>query len=338
MKRYLGVDLHKKTFTVCYLQENGREQIKEFKTFQIPQFLKTVSKADEVAVEATAYSRYFRLSIIPYVARVVVVDPSQFRVIGYSVKKNDLHDATQLALYLSRQMLPETRVMTQKSAQIRSLVGTRSKMVQQRTMFKNKIHNILNVHGLQTKRNSIESEKALNGLLQLSLDSLPKLEIELLVKQIRSLNEGIARIERELQLVENQLPGHQNLTSIKGIGDVSASLLLTIIGDIQDFRSEKQLCAYFGLVPRIHHTGETERYGRITKRGNKAGRTMLVQCSWIAIRYNAILRDFYERLKLKKGSSKAIIATARKLLCLIYLTLDRGIIWDDFSVGTVRSK
>ena len=194
------------------------------------------------------------------------------------------------------------------------------------------------MQGYHTKRNSLESEKALNALLQLPLDTIPKLEIELLVEHIRFLNEGIGRIEKELERSENQLPGHQNLTSIKGIGDVSASLLLTIIGDVQDFRSEKQLCAYFGLVPRIHHTGETERYGRITKRGNKAGRTMLVQCTWIAIRYNHILRNFYEKLKARKGSGKAIVATARKLLCLVYMTLDQNIIWENLSPGTIKTK
>jgi len=72
-------------------------------------------------------------------------------------------------------------------------------------------------------------------------------------------------------------------------------------------------------------------YGRITKMGNKIGRTTLVQSTLIAIRYNPYLKSFYLKLKTKKGSGKAIIATAKKLLTIIYRTLKYNWVFKDFN-------
>ncbi|HLI84525.1 MAG TPA: transposase, partial [Bryobacteraceae bacterium] len=60
----------------------------------------------------------------------------------------------------------------------------------------------------------------------------------------------------------------KNLTSIKGIGPLTGSILLSVIGDINDFADEGKLAAYFGIVPRVANSNETERSGRITKRGS----------------------------------------------------------------------
>jgi len=106
---------------------------------------------------------------------------------------------------------------------------------------------------------------------------------------------------------------------------------LNAIGNIGDFRDEKKLSAYFGMVPRVYQSNQTCHYGKITKMGNKIARTTLVQCALIAIKYNDHLRSFYLRLKVKKGSGKAIIATSRKLLSIIYRTLKNDWIFKDFN-------
>ena len=70
--------------------------------------------------------------------------------------------------------------------------------------------------------------------------------------------------------------------------------------------------------------------GRNTKRGNKLMRTTLVQCTLVAIRYSGYLNAFYQRIKERRGAGKAIIATARKLLSIIYDTLKNGWVFEDF--------
>lgn len=114
----------------------------------------------------------------------------------------------------------------------------------------------------------------------------------------------------------------ENLASICGVGDKSAMAVKAIIGDVNDFETPDKLAAYVGLVPRVNNSNETVCHGRITKRGNKLIRKLLVQCAWVSIRYNPVLKEFYSVLKKKKKpAGKAIIAVARKLVYQIYYTL-----------------
>ena len=88
-----------------------------------------------------------------------------------------------------------------------------------------------------------------------------------------------------------KLKGHKNLASIKGIGSRSATVLLSVIDDVNDFADEDKLAAK---------------------------------------RYSPYLRNYYERIKSHRGSGKAIIATSRKLLGIIYSTLKNDWIFEDF--------
>ena len=216
-------------------------------------------------------------------------------------------------------------------AQIASLTQTRDTLVKLRTALKNKINNILSAHGINLEREALSSEKKLQEILTMKFDAMVKLELEVIVEEIRSLNQRIAKLEKAIAEEGSKLEGHKNLTSIKGIGPLTGSILLTVIGDIHDFADEGKLAAYFGIVPRVSKSNENEHSGRITKRGSKLGRTALVQCALIAQRYSPYLKRYYERMKTQTHSTgKAIIALARKLLGIIYRTLKNNWIFEDF--------
>ena len=97
------------------------------------------------------------------------------------------------------------------------------------------------------------------------------------------MSESIAELDERLEEEGQQLPGYENLTSIKGIGSLSATVLLTVIGKISDFADENKLAAYLGLVPRIANSNESERSGRITKQGKDYLRALLFQGARSAI-------------------------------------------------------
>lgn len=157
------------------------------------------------------------------------------------------------------------------------------------------------------------------------------MEVEVIIAQIRSINEGIARLDTQLVTSGRQLKGHSNLVSIKGIGPRAAAILLSVIGEVGDFESDGKLFSYFGIVPRVSNSNETVQHGRITKRGSKLGRTTLVQCTLVAKKYSTYLNKFYQRIKAKKGGGgKAIIATARKFLGIIYRTMKNNWVFADF--------
>ncbi len=329
-KRHIGIDLHRNCFTACVRLENGRNYISEWQLEDLPRFTRKLRASDEVAVEMTGNTRFFHGAVAPHVARLVTVDPNQFKVISQSVKKTDPNDARNLALYLAKDLLPEVRMKEKREAQIASLTQTRDTLVKLRTTLKNKINNILAAHGINLAKEALSSEKALAGVLEMRFDEMVELELQVIVEQIRGLNRSIDKLEQTIKDRGQKLEGHRNLTSIKGIGNLGASILLSVIGDIDDFADEGKLAAYFGIVPRVQNSNETERSGRITKRGTKLGRTTLVQCALVAKRYSPYLARYYDRIKSRRGGGKAIIALARKFLGIIYRTLKNNWVFEDF--------
>jgi transposase len=235
-----------------------------------------------------------------------------------------------LGSIVDKDLLPEVRMKDKTQAQLASLTQTRDTLVKLRTALKNKVNNILSAHGINVEKEALSSEKKLQEILGMRFDPMVQIELEVIVEEIRSLNQRIARLEKTIADEGRKLEGHKNLTSIKGIGPLSGSILLSIIGDIRDFADEGKLAAYFGIVPRVSNSNETERYGRITKRGSKLGRTTLVQCALIAQRYSPYLKRYYEHVKARRGTGKAIIALARKLLGIIYRTLKNNWVFEDF--------
>lgn len=329
-KRYIGIDLHRDRFTCCMRLENGRQYLTNWKLEKVAQFVKKLRPTDEVAVEITGNTRLFHDTVAPHVARVVVVDSNQFRVISRSVKKTDPNDARLLALYLAKDLLPEVRMKNKQQARVASLTQTRDTLVKQRSALKNKVNNILSGQGMNLPKEALSSEKRLNQVLSLPFEELLLVELRVIVDQIRGLNKSVGDLDKAIAEASSELEGHKSLTSIKGIGTITSAILLSVIGDVNDFLDESRLASYFGIVPRVSNSNQTEHSGRIHKRGSKLGRTALVQSALIAANYSPYLKSFYERVKARRGAGKAIIALARKFLGIIYRTLKNKWVFEDF--------
>lgn len=330
MARYLGVDLHRDRFTVCILHGKQGKRFATYEMEHLGRFVRRLRPEDEIAVEKTTTTRLFVNAVREKVRRVVVVAPARFRVVAESTRKTDKNDAELLAVFLSKDMLPELRMKDEDREKLHSLCQTRDRLVRQRTQLKNKINNLLAGYGILLRREQLSSRKGLDGVLACDIDPVVNLEVEVLVEQIRALTAGIARLEDAIKKEGEKHEDHEILRSIKGIGDTSASILLSIIGDVNDFESEKKLAAYFGIVPRVSNSNETERSGRITRRGSKLGRTTLVQCALIAKGYSGYLGRFHERVKRRRGGGKANIAVARKLLSIVYHALKNRWVFTNF--------
>ena len=337
---FIGVDLHSNSFTICRLHADGTEAIETFQLSQVDinRFCQSLDADDEVAVEATGNTAWFCDEIRTCVGRVVVVNPRKFQVIRQSVSKTDRNDARALAFFLSKDMLPETRLKSAREAELASLVHTRDVLVKSRTMLINKIHAVHLRHGVKLKKESLTSRKRLREMDLSRFTPLEQVELGALRDQAVSLSETLARLDREIEKAASALTGFEEISSIKGIGSRSAAILLAGIGNVDDFESADKLAAYFGIVPRVSQSNDTDNRGRITKRGDKLVRTTLVQCTLVAKKYSGYLNAFYERIKARRGSGKAIIATARKLLSIIYDTLKNGWVFDDFTQFKIKEN
>lgn len=329
---YIGVDLHQNSITVCR-RADGAESFETLtlSDADMDRFCLSLDADDELAIEATGNSAWFRDQVLPCVGRVVVVNPSQFKVIRRSVKKTDRNDSATLALFLEKDMLPETRAKTQAEHELASLTQTRDVLVKQRTRLLNKIHALHVRKGLRLKKESLGSKRALAAIDLGLFSSTEAIEIEVLREQALSISTSVTRLDGEIESIAAAFDGYDGIISIKGVGPRSAAVLLSAIGNVHDFASADKLAAYFGIVPRVSQSNETDHRGRITKRGSRLARTTLVQCTLSAIRYSPYLKGFHNRIKERRGFGKAIIATARKLLSIIYDTLKNKWVFNDFT-------
>lgn len=335
MARNIGIDLHRNNFVAATRAENGRTYLRTWKMEELDRYAATLRPDDRLAVEMTTNTRLFHDAVRPAVRDVQVVNTTQFKVITKSTKKTDKHDAQTLALYLEKDMLPTVRLKEVAQGQLAALVSTRDTLVKQRTSLKNKVNNRFAMYGRPIQREMMSSEKGLRAVEAELFDALVKVEIAVLVAQIRALNASVAQLEKTIQKEGAKLKGYDSLVSIKGIGPTGAVTLLTVIGDIDDFADAGKLAAYLGLVPRVSNSNETERSGRITKRGSKLGRTALVQCGLIAKKYSSFLYSYHEGVKRRRGGGRANIALARKLLDVVFRVLKNGWVFGDFASFTL---
>lgn len=329
--RYIGVDLHTTQITVCYLTEKEGPTIAKYQLCEIERFVSGLSLSDEIAVEATGNTRWFAEQVASRAGRVVLVNPRQFDVVKNSVKKTDRNDAINLAVFLKADMLPEVRAKKEEADKVQSLVGTRTKLVRLKTSLINKIHALSVSNGRKLRKTGLASEKGLEKVFEEEWTTIERIELDIIVEQIRSLKAGIKKLDKAIAEESEKLNGYANLVSISGIGSLSAGILLSVIGEVKDFANADKLASYFGIVPRVSNSNETVNHGRITKRGSKTGRTTLVQCSLAAIKKNDYLRKYYEQIKARRGHGKAKIALARKYLKIIYSTLTNNWVFADFN-------
>ena len=171
----VGVDLHKTQFTVCVRGRRG-EGFNQYPTTEAgyTEFLKKASgwqKAGHqvrVGVESTGNTRYFKGRMEAAGIAVTVINTLKFKVVNESVKKSDKHDAATIAEFLEKDMLPESRLCSRESEQMRRLLKVRTTLVRAQVVVKNQIHALLVAEGLEDGKRTLQSkrgrQRVLNGL------------------------------------------------------------------------------------------------------------------------------------------------------------------------------
>ena len=325
--RHIGVDLHKTNFVVCFLNEDETHRLETFPLSKagIERFTEQLNKTDAAAVEVTQNVYYFYDQIKAAVARIVLVDTYRFSVIAKSKKKTDKADALALARFLKLDHLPEVPVPNERVRELRHLLQARETLVGMRTKLKNLGHAALTRNGIALSRSAFASAVARERLLKRNdLSAADQIILQSAIRQITELDSEIERLEAEIVRLGKNLKGINRLLQLHGMNLLSAISLLAEIGDIELFETSKQLTSYAGLVTSTRQSNETTRHGHITKQGRKRLRTTAIRAVLSMVnRTTSPLMDFYQRKKKEKGSGKAICATARKLLTIIFVMLKK---------------
>ena len=325
--RHIGVDLHKTNFVVCFLAADETQRLETYPLTRegLSRFKRRLRKADELAVEATQNVHHFYDQVKSHVRRVAVVDTYRFGVVAKSKKKTDKADAAALARFLKLGWLPEVPVPSEQVRALRQLLQARETLVSMRTKLKNMAHAAFSRNGIALTRAAFASATSRARLA--SREDLPAadlLVLDVALRQIAQLDAEIKAVEAEVVRRGKTLRGVSRLLQVHGLNLLSAIALLAEVGDIALFDTSKQLVSYAGLVTSTRQSSETTRRGGITKRGRKRLRTVCIQAVLAMVnRTDTPLMSFYQKKKREKGAGKAICATARKLLTIIFVLLKK---------------
>jgi transposase len=230
---------------------------------------------------------------------------------------------------------------------ILSIHRVRERLVKNRTALANEIRGLLLEFGIAIPQGV---NKVMLKLIEI-LDSgkLSDMSYETfndLRKEFLENDKRIKELEKRLKTIASGLDRYEQLTSIPGIGLITATALIASIGNGNSFKNGRQLSAWLGLVPRQNSSGGKEQLLGISKRGNVYLRTLLIQGARAVL--NAKLRFITEKQRAEKDYSKftgwmfklferrghniTTVAVANKLARVVFSVLNNG---NDYSEGKV---
>ena len=233
--------------------------------------------------------------------------------------KTDRRDSRKLAHLLAKGLLKRVWVPSQEELYHRQVIRRRRQLVRDRVRTQSRIKAELRFYG-------IHLEEPRGRWTQIYFAKLRRLDFgnrwmqesfNRLLEQYDFLSAQIDRqtqLLRELSETKRYRERVKILQSIPGVGLISAMELLLELQDVSRFRRAEQLAAYVGLTPSQYSSADKVRMGRITGIGKNTLRAILVEASWKLITTDQIMREKYERIKIRSGGKRAIVAIARTLL------------------------
>jgi transposase len=328
--KYVGIDLHKKTISVCVMDKERkvlqRRQLCCADMVRIDGFFGQLGEF-QAAVEATASYEWLVQRLEPMARRVVLVHPKKLRVIAESVRKTDKIDAEVLAEFLVRDMLPRAYRPTSRQREHRALVRQRYSIQGRITSVRCRIRRILSNYNAD--RPDLFSGAGLEYLQAVSVSRADRLILDQLLEEWQQHRKRLACMDKELKSFAERAPvaeaeARAVLKSIPYFGPVTIDVVLAELGDVKRFRSQKQVAAYAGLAPKVRESAGKSKELSITKEGSPLLRWALVEAAWRLVGKTRRWGTIYERLKHRRGAKKAIVAVARRLLCVAVSMLQRG--------------
>jgi transposase len=361
LQRVAGIDCHQPTFKVAVCIEGEVPIINTFNTYtedvyQLKDFLVSYNVKDVIIESTGIYWRFVYRVLTEAGIRVVVVNP--FTVKQNPLLKTDKRDAVWLATLLMNGMVQPSIVVGEQQEALRELTRQRLHYTRQLTRIKNKmirtlescnfkimsvISNISTKTGMQLVDKLSRGITDINELIGCCHHSVIKRKGELLPKaltgkltinhqmQLGLFLEDLLHVETQKAKVdtaikslftEKQKAQMKKLDEVEGIAMESAEVIMAEIGlSIASFINEDSAVKYAGFAPGVHESSDKKIIVKCHP-GNKYLRTAMVQVAWAAVKAkNGYWWAVYQNLKKSRGSKKAIIAVARRLVKVIYKIL-----------------
>ncbi len=352
-----GADIHRDFLVATMISRTGlklqerfdmdQDGLLEFKSWLLNH------KCQRVAVESTGSYWYPIFCTLEGYVQFILANAFQIRNI--EGKKTDKLDSERIAVYCLNDLIKPSRIYPKDYRDLRSITRSREALVNARSKLKNQIHQSLAVcciklssvisdsfgksgryiierllegktieqiiSGIPSKRVRKKADE-LRKAIRNAIDPVQVLLIKTNLDAVDYLSEKIRLLDAEISLKVKPFEEDLNiLLSVPGIGLTSAATILAEMGDYRDFPNADKMAMYFGIVPSVYQSAGKLRTGKITKRGSKHMRRILVEVAKAIskTKKNSKLKRFFMRVYTRSGKKNvAAIALARKVLCIIY--------------------
>ena len=328
----IGIDLAKNSFSLCGIDE--RELVVLEKTVKRGELLGVFSNLPPcmVAMEAGSGAHHWARELIKLGFDARIMDPAfvaPYRAGGRG-SKNDRNDARAISEAAVR---PRVRFVPIKSLEQQAILlihRRRSQVVVEHTRTANQIRGFLAEFGVVAPVGVQRLKREWLSLRQQYNDAVPTLaweEIDAHYEQLLNQHQQILAYDRKINAFVREDSQAERLTRIQGVGAITASAIVATVGNAALFKNGRQFAAWLGLTPRQHTTGGKPRLGRISKRGDRYLRTLLIHGARTELMYTAKRSDrksqWAEKLKENKSWNKTAVALANKHARIIWSMLAR---------------
>jgi len=322
---FVGMDVHKKSWKISI-----RSEQMELRTFSQSPSVKILSDhlkqnyplanyhvVYEAGFCGFGYQRKFAEEgincIIVHPADVPTSDKDKQR-------KSDTVDCRKLGQTLSKGQLTGIYIPSIGQQDDRGVIRVYQQMVKDQTRFKNRIKSWLAFQGIDIPgddEHKYWSNNFVRWLKNISLTPSARIHLDILIQGYEQARAMVLTATRQVRALSQQTRYRgmiKLIRSVPGIGEITALLIITEIGDIHRFKTLDNLCDYIGFVPRVHGSGEKETTLGLTHRGHHALREKFIEASWTAVRLDPAMTLAFNTYCKRMKKNRAIIKIAKKLL------------------------
>lgn len=327
---YIGIDLHKKSITVCLVDQQGQILARRQLACQQPERIVAWFRQwtpFQAVMEATASYEWLWQLLEPLADRLVLAHPGKMRIIAESTRKSDRYDARVLAEFLALGMIPEAYRPSPRQRAHRRLVRQRVHLNKQVRRVKCKIRHILADYNADRK--NLFTVNCHQYLALVEVGEADRFVLSQLAEELAECQDQITLLEKQLRDFTRSAPvaeaeARAVLETIPWVGPVTVEVLISELGDVRRFGSQKKACAYAGLVPGRRESAGKARDLGITKEGSSLLRWVLVEAAWRLVGRTRRWGSIFEGLAKRRGRRRAIVAVARRLLCVMVAMMQSG--------------
>lgn len=318
----VGVDVAKQVFQVHYVdRETGGIVNKAIKRAKFLEFFANRA-ACLIGMEACGGAHHWARQLTQ-MGHEVRLMPAEF-VKAFNIhNKNDAADARAIWLAVQQPGKP-VAVKTEMQQAMVALHRMREQLVKFRTMQVNGLRGLLTEYGEVMSKGRAKLDKEIPAVLGRIAERLPAALIDTLREQwngLAKLDEQIAEIERRMREWKKEDKAVKAISEIPGVGLLTATAAVAMMGDPKAFSSGREFAAWAGLVPKQTGSGGKVNLHGISKRGDMYLRTLLIHGARSVLTHAKEPGEWIEQMKKRRPPNVVIVALANKMARTIWAVL-----------------